>query len=221
MRSSAARTTRPAAKAQPAWDIAYLFPPQGQWTEEEYLALETNRLVELSAGCLKVLPMPTTWHQFILAFLYEQLTAFVRGRGLGFVLFAGIPVRLGKGTFREPDLVFLKKAHEGRIKEQFWKRADLVMEVVSGDRKSRRHDLVTKRAEYARAGIPEYWIVDALKERIVVLRLAGRRYAVHGEYGPGTIAESHLLTGFAVAVDDVFAAQAGPRAKSKRNGSKK
>jgi hypothetical protein len=28
-------------RGQPAWDIARLFPVQGEWTEEEYLALET------------------------------------------------------------------------------------------------------------------------------------------------------------------------------------
>ena len=38
--------------------------------------------------------------------------------------------------------------------------ADLVMEVVSGGREDRKRDLVTKRRDYARANIPEYWIVD-------------------------------------------------------------
>ena len=89
---------------------------------------------------------------------------------------------------------------------------------MSGDKKSRRHDLVTKRAEYARAGIPEYWIVDRQQERILVLRLSGRRYVVHGEYGPGTMAASHLLPGFTVAVDEVFAAAKTVRGTGKRNG---
>jgi hypothetical protein len=35
---------------EPVWEIAQLFPGQGQWGEEEYLALTTNHLVEFSQG---------------------------------------------------------------------------------------------------------------------------------------------------------------------------
>ena len=30
----------------PTWEIAHLFPTQGHWSEEEYLALETNRRID-------------------------------------------------------------------------------------------------------------------------------------------------------------------------------
>ena len=46
------------------------------------------------------------------------------------------------------------------------------MEVVSD--KNRPHDIKKKRIEYAKAGIPEYWIVDPKKETITVLVLKGR-----------------------------------------------
>jgi hypothetical protein len=49
--------------AEPAWDVALLFPSQGDWSEFEYLALDTNRLVELVDGNLEVLPMPSFLHQ--------------------------------------------------------------------------------------------------------------------------------------------------------------
>jgi hypothetical protein len=39
-----------------------LFPEQGQWTEGAYLALNTRRMIELSDGCLEVLPVPTIFH---------------------------------------------------------------------------------------------------------------------------------------------------------------
>ena len=57
---------------EPTWDIAMLFPLQGQWTEEEYLALDTNRLMELVDGCLDVLPMPTPYHQAIVRYLFTE-----------------------------------------------------------------------------------------------------------------------------------------------------
>jgi Uma2 family endonuclease len=193
--------------AQPAWEVARLFPEQGSWSEEEYLALSANRLVEFSDGHVEVLPMPTTSHQLIVAFLYGALLTFVTPRGAGTVLFAPLRVRLWPGKFREPDLVFLSAEHTSRIGEPFWEGADLVMEVVSDD--DRRRDLETKRREYAQAGIPEYWIVDPQQGRITVLRLAGAIYTVHGEFLPDAQATSHLLPGFVVDVSAALAAQPG------------
>ena len=62
---------------QPTWEIARLFPPQGAWTEQEYLDLNGNHLVEFSEGRVEVLPMPTELHQLLLAFLYRTFQAFV------------------------------------------------------------------------------------------------------------------------------------------------
>jgi Uma2 family endonuclease len=200
---------------EPAWKIAYLFPSQGNWYESEYLALNTNLPVELSQGRLEVLPMPTTPHQLLTAYLYGLLLAFAAGRDLGTVLFSGTRVRLWPGEIREPDVVFMLKEHADRVRIKFWKGADLVMEVVSGGAKDRKRDLKDKRQEYARAGIPEYWIVDPRDETITVLRLEGKKYAVHGEYPQGATASSHLLPGFSVDVTTAFA-QRLPSASAKQ-----
>jgi Uma2 family endonuclease len=64
--------------AEPAWDVATLFPNQGQWSEEEYFALSTNRQVELSDGRIEVLPMPTRLHAAIAFLMCTLLRAFVR-----------------------------------------------------------------------------------------------------------------------------------------------
>lgn len=202
--ATAVRTSR---QPEPTWDIAYLFPSQGDWSEEEYLDLDTNHLVELSDGFLEVLPMPTTSHQLLVGYLSRLVVAFTASSDLGTTLFAPLAVKLRRGKFREPDVIFMLEEHADRIHEDFWIGADLVMEVVSDDDKGRRRDLVKKRGEYARARIPEYWIVDPQEERITVLRLAGKRYVVHGEFGKGEIASSHLLRGFTVDVSDALAHQ--------------
>src|SRR5205823_3761366 len=72
---------------EPEWEVARLFPGRGAWTEQEYLDLETNHLVELSNGWLDVPALPTEPHQLIVRFLFDTLWAFVRARGLGSVLF--------------------------------------------------------------------------------------------------------------------------------------
>src|SRR5436309_255137 len=111
--------------------------------------------------------------------------------------------------------VHAKPARAADKREPAWEVAYLVMEVVSGGQKDRHRDLVTKRREYARAGIPEYWIVDPQEERITVLRLAGKRYLVQGEFARGATAPSHLLPGFTVDVSEALAQQARPAAPAK------
>lgn len=72
------------------------------------------------------------------------------------------------------------------------------MEVVSASNPG--HDRLKKRREYARAGIPEYWIVDPLKGTITVLALRRRVYVVNGEFAEGHTARSGLLAGFGLSV---------------------
>ena len=184
------------------WEIAQLFPAQGHWSEEEYLALDTNHLIEFSHGQLEVLPMPTFSHQRLVALLYRLILGFVEERGLGVVMFAPLRIQLWSGKYREPDIVFMAAEHADMLGEQFWRGADLVMEVVSPD--DPRRDTVTKRREYAQAGIPEYWIVDPAGASITVLTLSGQEYALHGEFVAGETATSVLLDRFTVDVATVF-----------------
>lgn len=195
---------RPPA-GEPAWEVALLFPAQGHWSAAEYLDLNTNRLVEFSDGHIEVLPMPTMRHQLIVQFLLQLLTQFIDRAGKGRTLVVPFRIRLWADKFREPDLVVMLAGHEDRMGNEFWDGADLVVEVVSDDDRGR--DLEIKRSEYAQAGIPEYWIVDPQQNTITVLALNGSTYAVHGEFGAGRRADSALLPGFAVPVDDVFAAR--------------
>jgi Uma2 family endonuclease len=80
------------------------------------------------------------------------------------------------------------------------------MEVVSPGKEARERDLEEKRHDYAKAKIPEYWIVDPKTKTITVLTLSGRSYKVHGEFKSGEHAASKLLKGFGVDVANVFAA---------------
>ena len=192
----------PDSTAEPTWEIAQLFPAQGHWSEEEYLALDTNHLIEYSRGQLEFLPMPTQSHQLLIIALFELLRNYVRTRQLGTVLLAPMPVQLWQGKIREPDILFMRAENDDRRTNQFWRGADLVMEVVSPD--DPRRDRETKRLEYAQAGIPEYWVVDPLQRSITVLTLDGQAYALHGEFDEGAVATSVLLNGFTVSVDAVF-----------------
>jgi Uma2 family endonuclease len=185
---------------EPTWEIARLFPRQGCWTEQEFFSLPDNHFIEFSKGFLTFLPMPTIFHQLILQYLYEELKSFVKATRSGIVVVSGYKVRGGPDQYREPDILFIKTAHLSGIEKQYCKKVDLVIEVVSED--NREHDLVTKRDEYARAGIPEYWIVDPEEETITVLALKRREktYVEHGVFRKGERAASKVLPGFRVDV---------------------
>jgi Uma2 family endonuclease len=203
MASIAASRQSQQLTGEPAWEIARLFPNQGQWSVEEYLALPGNHLVEFSHGNVEVLSMPTQSHQNIVAFLYEAILLFARAADLGKVLFAPLHIRLDPSKIREPDIAFMLKANAARRKEEYWEGADWVIEVVSND--DRRRDLEIKRFEYARAGIPEYWIVDPLNSQVIVLSLQQDRYVEIGTFSAGERAESSVLKGLAIDVGQMVA----------------
>jgi Uma2 family endonuclease len=183
-----------------------LLPLQGLWTEEQYLRLtdQTNRFIEFTEGAVEVLPMPTRKHQAISRFLFLAFLAAVQRLG-GTVFYAPLRVRVAPGRFREPDLVLLLDVNDPRNQNAFWLGADLVVEIVSPDDVER--DTVIKRADYAAADIPEYWIVNPAEETITVLTLADGAYSAHGVFRRGETATSALLTGFTVSVDAVCDAE--------------
>lgn len=188
----------------PAWEIATLFPNQGEWSEHEYLQLETARLIEFADGIVEVLPMPTELHQAIAFFLCLQLKQFAEPQELGVAYLAPLRMRLWEAKYREPDVMFMLAEHRSRRTAKFWNGADLVMEVISEDDPQR--DLIAKREEYAQAGVGEYWIVDPRDRSILVLHLDPQQasYVEVGRYTAGQAAQGRLLAGFAVDVQQVF-----------------
>ena len=184
---------------------------QGLWTEAQYLRLTDacNHPIEFTDGQLELQPMPTDRHQSILKFLFRALL-FVEDIG-GVVHFAALRLRVRQGKFREPDLLLLLDANDPRRRDDYWQGADLVLEVVSPDNPAR--DLVEKRADYAEADIPEYWIVNPVDETLTVLSLVNGQYTERGVFRRGQQAHSLCLPDFSVAVAAVFdAGKRGPDA---------
>ena len=175
------------SRGDPTTEVAALFPLQGFWSEEEFLALDTNRMIELADGRLEVLPMPTPFHQFIVRLpIGSPAGSSQIGWDSGLVLLAPLSVRLFPGTIREPDVMFFRpdrlrdvhKTPEG---------VDLAIEVVSPGAENRERDLVIKRAEYGKARVEEYWIVDSETYTVTVLELVENGvYREHGVFAKGS-----------------------------------
>lgn len=180
-----------------------ILPPQGAWTEEQYLVLteSSSQMIEFTDGYLEAIPVPTDRHQSILKFLLLAFVNFVEPRG-GVVQFAPLRLRIRRGKFREPDLLLFLRASDPRRENRFWDGADLALEVVSEDQPER--DLIDKRTDYAEARVPEYWIVNPEAETVSVLRLHNNIYVEAGEYQRGQMASSILLPGLSIDVAGIF-----------------
>ena len=59
--------------AELAWEVALLFPAQGEWSEDDYLWLtdHTRCLVEFTDGHVEVLPMPVSYTHLTLPTIYS------------------------------------------------------------------------------------------------------------------------------------------------------
>jgi Uma2 family endonuclease len=81
-----------------------------------------------------------------------------------------IAFRLNLSNSPEPDLGFLKASRLHLAKRGYIDGPpDWVVEIVSPDSVERDH--ISKRRQFEEAGVPEYWIIDPLKEKVTCLRL--------------------------------------------------
>lgn len=204
--SPAVLTTPEPKQGEPVWALAELLHPrQGEWSESDYLHLDTNVRIEFADGSLEFISMPSNTHEAIALFFYRLLYALVEASKLGLIRVSGTRVRTIPGKFRLPDVMVLLNDSRDARNEDAWDTANLVVEVVSPDDPSR--DYQKKRTEYAAAGIREYWIVDPAQRHILVLTLdAGQTtYREVGTFRDDAVATSVLIDGFNVKPNDVWA----------------
>jgi Uma2 family endonuclease len=111
---------------------------------------------------------------------------------------------------RHPDLAVYLTKPKGPKDRTLWRRwlPELAIEVVS--ERSVDRDYIDKRQEYWDLGIKEYWIVDAKRAQVVVLR-RGKSDWIEKRVGPDGVVTTKLLPGFALPFKAIMeaAAQAG------------
>lgn len=171
-----------------------LAPPRRRMTYQEFLAwADEDTLAEWEDGEVVMYSPASRRHQEIGGFLYQILQIYAETHGLGVVLPPPFQMKLDRGV--EPDLLFVAQDHLDRLRETHLDGpADLVVEIVSPE--SAERDRGTKFYEYARGGVPEYWLIDPQDEWAEFYHLQARsRYYLQQPEAEG-IYRSRVLPGF-------------------------
>lgn len=137
-------------------------------TIDDIYDLPDGQRAELIDGELFMMAAPGTKHQRLVMTLSNSIFSYIQSRqGTCEVFSAPFAVFLYKNDkiYLEPDISVI--CDKSRITEEGCMGApDWIIEVVSPSSRSR--DYGKKLFLYRNAGVKEYWIVDAQKQRITV-----------------------------------------------------
>jgi Uma2 family endonuclease len=176
-----------------------------KFTYEEYRTLpENGKHYQVIDGDLIMSPAPTTRHQRILMDILLALGGFVKSHRRGEVLCAPLDIILSEDNIVQPDIVYISSKRRGIVfREGIRGAPDLCVEILSPS--NRDLDLNAKRLLYARFGLPELWLVDPDADTLQIFRLQENHQAPLKVFGANDTLTSRLLSGFSLALDEVFA----------------
>jgi len=175
--------------------------------EFDHAEEQEGYVYELSRGIITVSDVPKRRHLLLVSAIRDWLQSYkAMHPGRIQIIAAGNECKLPIADLdseRHPDLALYLTAPPDEDDEDFWIRwvPEIVIEVVSPS--SRKRDYEEKPEEYLRFGVKEYWIVDADKRAMVVMRRTRGRWA-KTTIRPPAIHRTRLLTGLDFSIEAVF-----------------
>jgi Uma2 family endonuclease len=132
----------------------------------QHLPDDGNRY-EVIDGVLYMTTAPSFFHQWIVRQIALTLVEQIDQPSIGLTIWAPIGVLMPGCDPVQPDIVVVRREQLGIIAERRINGVPaLLVEVVSPG--TLRQDSEIKRAAYARAGVPEYWIVRPTERDVLV-----------------------------------------------------
>jgi Uma2 family endonuclease len=163
-------------------------------TADDFFALgETENRYELIDGVLVMSPSPTMRHQNIMRAILRQLEQMA-DRTPGLQIAVDVDIEFSPAVVYRPDLAVYRAGRVANVPERLREAPDLVIEILSPGTKAR--DLATKRADYERFGVAEYWTVDQSGGAIRCWRRSGPGFqeaAVTGDALPSAAIQGFTL----------------------------
>jgi Uma2 family endonuclease len=160
----------PSSMASLSWTSRELGFAGRRMTADEFFALgETTERLELIDGVIVMSPSPLPLHQALLHAIQRQLAA-AQDAGLQAVVFPDVDVQFTSLLVYRPDITVYRAENMAAIPARLTipPAPDLIIEILSAG--SKGTDLITKRDDYERFGVAEYWAVDPADLRIRVWR---------------------------------------------------
>jgi len=133
-------------------------------TADEFFDLpDDGYRYELVQGVVVMSPSPSVRHQAIAMEIAGQLMVYLRAHPVGQLLMetdAHMGTLLGSDFVYRPEIVFVRAERWQAIlaADRIRSAPELAVEVISPG--SRRYDSETKRADYERFGVGEFWLID-------------------------------------------------------------
>jgi Uma2 family endonuclease len=192
-----------------ATEVDVNFSPLGhRYTLEEFWGLpdpEDHSYYELIGGNLFMVPPPDPPHGSIDGRFNKSLVLYLAANNIeGTVHHPHESIYRQDGTYLEPDMMYVSR----ELEEQMGKKrtsADIVFEYVS--RNNATYDRTTKADTYLALGVRELWLIDPFTVTIEVRNPTehkGKPVWERRSYFKGEVAESRLLEGWRVSVDELF-----------------
>jgi Uma2 family endonuclease len=123
---------------------------------------------EVIDGVLYMTTAPSFFHQWIVSRITRVLQTQLEDRGISIVAFAPIGLLMPGCDPVQPDIVVVRSEDRDMIYDRRINGVPaLIVEVLSPGNAEK--DATIKRAAYARAGLPEYWIVRPAERDVLVL----------------------------------------------------
>ncbi|WP_058557697.1 Uma2 family endonuclease [Thiohalocapsa sp. ML1] len=202
-------STRPAIAEYPAEAPA----DHAEWVSEtdywcHYYA-DADRPYEWNNGHLEEKPVSDQGTYLVYQWFVELLRHYLREHPLGQLAALEMGFRLAlpdRTVIRRPDLGLVLAANPAPLlplDRSYHGIFDLCVEALSDeDRASIDRDLVTKKAEYAAAGVPEYYILHRTDGQLGFFGLSPS--GVYQAIAPvDGVIQSRVLPGFQFRIDDL------------------
>ncbi|MBY0313502.1 MAG: Uma2 family endonuclease [Phycisphaerales bacterium] len=150
-------------------------------TAEEYIALgESDAQYQLIDGVVVMSPSATPRHQVVAHLIASAIEDFAQ-HALGLRVIPDVDLLVGPTKVYQPDIVVYGPGRLKGIPSQLTTPPDLIIEVLSPG--SMALDLITKRDDYERFGVGEYWAVDPDPVNARVWRRSGSQLLEQGVHG--------------------------------------
>ena len=143
-------------------------PQRDDYTIEDIYALPEGTRAELIDGQIYYMAPPTRRHQDIVGALYRKIADYIDSKKDSYKTYVSpFAVFLNENdkNYVEPDISVI--CDPNKLNDKGCTGApDWIIEIVSPG--SRRMDYFTKLFKYRTAGVREYWIVDPIKNFVIV-----------------------------------------------------